>query len=185
MWTQHLYIFYGFSWKKVIKEPQCPSRCPVRTIKQDMSVQSVYLNKRGGGGGGGGGRNQRILILSKYDLPDPPPDSVIFLWSFPLPPPPHINYDRPLSWRQRDIITKNIGFPITLAQKKIDSPTAELKVHNVSQVCHLGCTKTVEPQKDVQRWTKYCRNVSNLTDILMHEGGKFLKKLGCCVGGRG
>ena len=42
---------------------------------------------------------------------------------------------------------------ITLAPppKKIDSPMAELKVHNVSQVCHLGCTKTVEPQKDVQR----------------------------------
>ena len=155
-----------------------------------MSVQSVYLNKPGGGEG----RNQRILVVSKYDLPDPPPDSVIFLWSFPLPPPvsswavhwqstfsspifvfcwrclispllspspekhvifpksffppppPLINYDWPLSWRQRDIITKNIGFLITLAQKKkIDSPMAELKVHNVSQVCHLGCTKTVEP----------------------------------------
>ena len=44
-----------------------------------MSVQSVYLNKPGGGEG----RNQRIVVVSKYDLPDPPPDSVIFLWSFP------------------------------------------------------------------------------------------------------
>ena len=40
-----------------------------------MSVQSVYLINRGGGEG----RNQRILVVSKYDLPDPPPDSVIFL----------------------------------------------------------------------------------------------------------
>lgn len=47
-----------------------------------MSVQSVYLNKPGEGEG----RNQRILVVSKYDLPDPPPDSVIFLWSSPPPP---------------------------------------------------------------------------------------------------
>ena len=33
-----------------------------------MSVQSVYLINRGGEG-----RNQRILVVSKYDLPDPPP----------------------------------------------------------------------------------------------------------------
>ena len=53
-----------------------------------MSVQSVYLINRGWGGEG---RNQRILVVSKYDLPDPPPDSVIFVWSFPsLPPPPFL-----------------------------------------------------------------------------------------------
>ena len=145
-----------------------------------MSVQSVYLINRGGGEW----RNQRILVVSKYDLPDPPPDSVIFLWSSPplslvpslysvggvwsplyslppekyvilpksfSPPPPSASYKLWLvrRRRQRDIITKNKGFLITLAQKKkekkIDSPVAELKVHNVSQVCHLGCTKTVEP----------------------------------------
>ena len=47
----NIYIYSMDFLGNVIKEPQCPSRCPVRTIKQDMSVQSVYIINRGGGGG--------------------------------------------------------------------------------------------------------------------------------------